>query len=126
VEPPNDDLWDQVHAAFEAHRLPTDPNAQAALNRIAAKCLGSVEVESFDPSNCGVRQELLSAGDLRTLERYHRKTNPGRTHEPIVVLEFGGRRLVVDGNKRVNKWIADGALELRSVIIITPRKMEKF
>jgi len=125
VEPPNDDLWDQVYAAFEAHRLPTDPSAQAALNRIAAKCLRSEEVKSFDPSNCGLRQELLSAEDLRTLERYHQKTNPQRTHDPIVVLEFEGRRLVVDGNKRVNKWVADATSQLRSAIIITPWEMKK-
>jgi hypothetical protein len=32
-----DELWAQAHAAFESHRRPPlDPDAQAALNRIAA------------------------------------------------------------------------------------------
>lgn len=120
MESPDDDLWEQVYATFEAHRLRTDPDAQAALNRIAAKCLGLSEVRSFDPSNCRVRRELLRQEALRTLKRYHQRKEPLRDYEPIVVIEWRGRSWVVDGNTRVNKWIADGAPQPRSAIIITP------
>jgi hypothetical protein len=118
--PSKDDLWQQAFQAFEAHRLATDPNAQAALDRIASKCLRLGERRSFDPSNCTIRQEVLNAEDLPTLERYHNKKTPGRIHEPIVLLEIDGRRLVIDGNKRVNRWIAERATSARAAILIAP------
>ena len=121
VSPTDRDLWRQVHAAFHPHRLGTDRDAQAALNRIAAKCLGSREVKPFDSANCTIRQDFLDSAELLVLKRYHDKRTPGRVHEPIVVLEYGGERWVIDGNKRVNKWIADGCTQSRLAIVITPK-----
>ena len=117
--PTTAELWLQALQAFEPHRRPTDPDAQAALNRIAAKCLRSVEVRSYDPRSCSIRLEVMTPLELAGLERYHTRTTPNRTHEPIVVLESDGRRIVIDGNSRVNKWLGDGSSQSRSAIVIS-------
>jgi hypothetical protein len=115
-----DDLWSVVYAAFKPHQQPTDPTPQAALNRIAAKCLKTAIVRSFDRANCGIHCELLTPRDLAALTTFHDKITPGCLHEPIVVLSLGNRRVVIDGNKRVNKWRAENSSDSRLAIVISP------
>jgi len=112
------ELWERIYAAFKPHRMPTDPTPQAALNRIAAKCLKTEQRRSFDPSNCVVRQEVLSVDELRQLELFHNRPFPQRCDDPIIVLVCEERRVVIDGNNRVNKWVQAGASEPRLAIII--------
>jgi hypothetical protein len=59
-------LWEEARSAFEGHRYPPpDPDAQAALNRIATKCLRF----SFDETTCNIWQENLSLDEfLRALK----------------------------------------------------------
>lgn len=119
------DLWGEVYSAFEFHRRgpdhPPDPSAQAALNRIAAKCLKREGAQSYDPSNCDIHREILTYQQLTELRRHHARKNPARDCEPIVVIHFAGERWVVEGNNRVNKWLVDGSARPRSAIVITPR-----
>jgi hypothetical protein len=97
-------LWRQVHAAFHAHQIRgIDRTPQMAMDRIAAKCIGL----SFNPDNCDVQEEVLSLDDLKKLKRYHKEANPQRNGDPIIVLVYGGHRFVIDGNKRVNKWVSE-------------------
>ena len=113
---PNE-LWEQVHAAFEAHRIRgIDTDAQAALNRIAVKCLRI----SFDETNCTIREEVLDLDALRRLTVFHSKASPARDVEPIVILSFKGEQYVVDGNKRVNAWQATAKPQSRRSIVIEP------
>jgi hypothetical protein len=110
-------VWREARAAFEAHPIPPiDPDAQAALNRIAAKCLRL----SFDETTCDVREEQLSLADLSVLEVFHTRARPARDVEPIVVLSFRARRVVIDGGNRVNVWRASGKPQTRRAIIIEP------
>ena len=112
-----DALWVRVHAAFKAHQIPhIDLTPQMALNRIAAKCIHL----SFDQSNCMVHEESLSIDDLRQLTRYPNEDPPQRDGGSIVVLVYEGQRFVIDGNKRVNKWLKEGSTELRSALIVEP------
>ena len=56
-------LWNQVYAAFKAHKIhPDDQTPQFNLNRIAAKC---VVRQSFEPSTCNIHKEVLSPDDLK-------------------------------------------------------------
>jgi hypothetical protein len=118
------DLWEEIFRALEFHRYrqghPADVSAQAALNRIAAKCLGTSE-RTFEPSNCRVHKEFLTTQQLTGLKRYHPRCSPARDCEPIVVIEFNGFKWVIDGNTRVNKWIETGSQNMRCAIVITPK-----
>ncbi len=114
------ELWRRIHAAFDAHRQATDKDAQAALERIAAKCLGLASPKPFNRSNSLVREEMMSAALLNDLVRYHERTRPLRPCGPIVVLLHQGRRVVIDGNNRVNMWLAQNAPGPFYAIVIEP------
>jgi hypothetical protein len=120
-----DELWQLALAAFKGHATsPRTPDLQIALNRIAAKCIAKQPApvaQSFDPSNCSVHERQLLPEQLCELERYHCRSTTENDQEPVVVLLYYGRKIVIDGNTRVNKWCADGDSRLRSVIFITPR-----
>lgn len=114
-----------MHASFEGHRKAAkERDTQITLDRIAAKCITKQEdakpIRSFDASNCVVREERLSVDQLCQLDRYHNSAVPNWDVEPIVVLAYEGRNIVVEGNNRVNKWCAEGGSKLRSAIFIEP------
>ncbi len=112
-----DALWERVHDAFKAHQIEgIDHTTQMALDRIAAKCIRL----SFNLLNCTVREEFLSLDDLRGLKRYHDEDQPSQDWGSIVVLVYKGERVVIDGNKRVNKWVKEGSSERRSALVIEP------
>lgn len=125
VDDPGISLWDRVYAALEGHRLRGDATAQAALDRIAAKVLGLTERLSFNPSTCSVREEALSMEILRSLHVYHEQARPQANHDTIVVIDWNGRRVVVDGNNRVNRWRREGNVGRRSAIVIAPLQEER-
>jgi hypothetical protein len=121
------ELWQRVNESFERHRqAPGEPDTQTTLNRIAAKCItkqpDATATRSFDASNCVVREEHLPVAALCELERYHDRSVPAWEVEPIVVLVYEGRRIVIEGNNRVNKWCAERESRLRSVIFIEPKE----
>ena len=98
------ELWKDIHGSFEYHRKSHDPDAQSAMDRVAMKCLGAAEKRSFNPTNCAVREEVLSPGALKNLAIYHERSSPIRMEGPIVILRIDGRDVVIDGNTRANAW----------------------
>lgn len=101
------ELWKVVYASFEYHRKPGDESAQAALDRIAKKCLGLNERKSFNPGNCSVCEVILTADELQSIEVYHSRNQPMRMEGPIVILVYGGIPYVIEGNTRINAWRAN-------------------
>jgi hypothetical protein len=114
-------LWDEIRAAFEPHRVGADRDAVAALNRISVKCLGLDRPIPLEPSNTIVSEELLAPGEFRNLVLYHRRSKPLRSHEPIVIVTWAGKRFVLDGNTRVNMWLQGDQLVPRRAIVLQPR-----
>jgi hypothetical protein len=121
----DDELWQRALGSFRGHaRSGQTQDLQFALNRIAAKCIakGPAPVtQSFNPSNCSVYEEQLSPVQLCELERFHDRATTANEQEPVVVLLYQGRKIVIDGNTRVNKWCIEGGSQSRSVIFIKPR-----
>ena len=115
-------LWDQVRAAFKAHQIKgIDHTPQMALDRIPAKGIRL----SFNPDNCDVHEETLSLDNLTQLRRYSedddRPADGYEDKEPIVVLAYQGQRIVIDGRRRVTRWINRNDPTLRRVLIIEPK-----
>ena len=118
---PNERLWSRILAAFEAHRKPgVDVNANAALERVAGKCQGTSEQIRLNPSTCTAREESLSLAALRELVVFHPRKSPQWSHGPIVVLVHLNRRVVIDGNNRVNLWLAEQAPGPFEAFVIVP------
>ena len=102
----SEQIWRCIHAQFEFHRQPTDHDAQTAMDRIARKCLGLAERRSFDPTTCSVSEGAISKEALGELVVYHAKLHGYPSIKPIVVLTWSDRNVVIEGNKRVNRWRA--------------------
>ena len=118
---PDERIWSRILVAFEAHRKRgVDADAQAALERVAAKCLNSAEPIRLNPSNCSVREESLSSAALRDLIVYHPRKSPQWSQGPIVILAARSCRVVIDGNNRVNLWLAEQAPGPFEAIVIVP------
>lgn len=113
-------LWQEVYAALKGHQSPPrDPTPQATLDRIAAKC----HRLTFNPNNCDIHEEFLSLEELKRLKRYSEDDDrPNIEVEPIVVLVYGELRLVINGRRRLTKWLNEGIDKLRHALIITPRQ----
>jgi hypothetical protein len=113
-----DALWRQAYASFEGHAAPFkrwDRDAQAALTRIAIKGLGF----TFDVTNSQIRRERWSFEQLKQLKTGHKGRNDCQI-EPLVLVEWDGRTVLIDGNHRLNGWVADSDGRPRDVIIISP------
>ena len=115
-------LWRRIHESFEHHREATDPDAQAAMDRIATKCIRSPTRKSFNASNCTVREDLLPANSLRGLRLHHSRANPYHLNGPIIVLLYNQDKVVIEGNNRVNAWIALQFKGPFSMITVEPRE----
>jgi hypothetical protein len=117
------ELWNRIHRAFDISALARgDSSPQHALERIAQKCLGLAQRSPFNSTNCSVRSEMLTSNDLGSLVLFHAKDRPARDGGPLVLLEFGGRRVVIDGNNRVNLWRTKQAPGPFEALIIVPNE----
>jgi hypothetical protein len=119
-----DPLWDEVDRAFHAHWLPKeDQTATVNLNRIAGKCV----LTRLQPETCTVHQETLTSEELKRLKLYDQSTTPpALEREPIIVVEIDGVRHVIDGRRRVMKWIREGSTQSRTAIIMVPKQWRKW
>ena len=113
-----EELWQQIHESFKHNHLIRgfDSDPQAAMDRVAMKCLGF----SFNSTNCTVREEMLEAAALHKLVLKHGRTKPFHLKDPIVVLVYEGKRFVIDGNRRVNKWIKQKEKGPFKAIVVEP------
>lgn len=112
-------LWQRIHEAFLAHSR-HDPSPQAALDRIAQKCLGLSERRSFAASNCAVRATQISAAELSAIVVCHNRSEPKWNSGALVILHYEDRNYAVDGNNRINRWLKDGREGPFEAIIIKP------
>jgi hypothetical protein len=113
-------LWKSALAQFEFHRQSTDPTALDAMNRIAQKCLNLAAKPSFSPATCSIRAASLSRTELSQLKRSHQRTKGYPSTEAVVVIEFSGYLVVVEGNTRVNRWLEEGREGPFLTLIVTP------
>lgn len=114
------ELWRRIHESFKPHITEVDSNPQAAMERVAMKCLGLTIRQPFHALNCTVREEILEWASLHELKRYHPRAEPRRPGGPIVVLLYEGKRFVLEGNNRVNAWIEQKSKGPFRAIVVEP------
>jgi len=122
TETQNHDFWQSVYAAFP---YPLG-RVRAEINRIAAKCLkqalGWTGPITLDPSTCDVRAEVIGGKELGDLVCYHGRVNTTGRTTAIVIVRMQGKSVVIEGNNRVNRWVAEGDLTPRQALVIVPRE----
>lgn len=117
----------EMHAQSELWALvnetlwwkPKDASPAACLNRLTNERLSGAKV-ALGPGTAVVREERWLTYELSRLERKHSKAHDFDDNRPIVVVEFDGRLILVDGNHRVTRWIASGHNVERQLLIIRP------
>ena len=111
------ELWDLVYGALWWERKDASPTA--CLNRLTNERLSGSKL-ALDPTTAEVREEWWQTNELSRLERKHNKVHDFDDDRPIVVVEFEGRLILVDGNHRVTRWLASGHNVERQLLIVHP------
>jgi hypothetical protein len=112
------DLWTLVHSTLRPK--PSDPSPNACLNRLINERLSSQRV-SLNPETAVVCEEHWPSEDLAHLDRWHTKMHDFDDDRPIVVVQLASRKILIDGNHRVTRWLSTGAGRVRPVLLIRPR-----
>ena len=67
-----------------------------------------------------VRLESWPMERIGTLDSKHQEIHEFEDERPIVVVELENRDLLVDGNHRVAKWMKEGEVKNRGVLVLRP------
>ena len=107
-----DSVLDQSLTCLRFHLRPEwgDRNELDVLNRLLAKKIqpdgwttNTHSTVRFDQISS--RVEKWTSKDLGKLRRGHGSTFGEDFECPIIVVEFDGQRLLLDGNHRINRWL---------------------
>ena len=96
------ELWDLV---FRTLKPKATESPQECLNRLVRERIADKKLV-VDASTATIRKELWPTADLKRLRRRHDRTNDKDDRRPIVVVEYKGEPLLIDGNHRVNRWLS--------------------
>jgi len=67
-----------------------------------------------------VLEESWSNAQLKTFPPWHTRKNPVRTDVPLIVFRGWGKLCLIDGQKRVNLWIATENDGPHRVLVVEP------
>jgi hypothetical protein len=109
-------LWAHCHPEW-GDRLPLD-----VFNRLLAKNIRNDGWTknthlTIQPQQVASRQEQWTTDDLAKLPRGHGSSKGDDFACPIVIVEYDGAQRLLDGNHRINRWIATGDTRLHAVNI---------
>ena len=109
-------LWKRALGAVLPNHHP--PAAFEQLTKLANERFGDTPWLQVNELDWSIRSEMWGPVELQIPERKHRDANLPQFDGPLVVVEFRGRVLLVDGTHRVNYWIANGFSPQREVLVV--------
>ena len=108
----DDPILDESLTCIADHRHAEwgDRNRLDVFNRLLAKNIRPTKWTAnthldIQPHQIRSRQEQWTTNELRTLRRRHSDSTGVDFDCPIVVVEYGGEKRLLDGNHRINRWI---------------------
>lgn len=110
------ELWALAYGTLKPK--PKDPSANACLNRLVRERISGRVPAELNENTATIRKELWTLEQLESLDRKHVRMNDVDDNRPLVVVMYGDRKLVIDGNHRVNRWLAERSGGLREVLLI--------
>jgi hypothetical protein len=129
----NDAVFSQSIECLSRHRRPEwgDLCAMDVFNRLVAKSIrpdGWTTNTHLDIKSDQVqsRQEHWTADALKKLTRGHSRTAGKDFDCPIVIAEYDGAQLLIDGTTRINRWIAKGEMPVHKVNVHTIPEVGQF
>lgn len=115
---PANHLWELAYSCLEHHRKSNDGTANDALNRLVREYVPAARDVRLGEENCSIREESWTNDQLAQVARRHSRANPKHEAGPLLVVVYNGVGYLVDGNNRVNKWIAQQDIGFHPVLII--------
>lgn len=112
-------LWALIYRTLKPKDIDATPNA--CLNRLTNERPGVPRMR-LNENTAIVRQERWSTEQLRTLDTKHQKVHEFDDDRPIIVVDLDKKRLLVDGNHRVARWVMKGESKLFEVLLVHPRE----
>ncbi len=111
------ELWDLV---FRILKPKAAESPQECLNLLVRERISDKRLV-IDASTATIRRVLLPTLELKRLKRKHDRTNDKDDRRPIVVVEYEGESLLIDGNHRVNRWLSSSPIPEHDVLWIAVR-----
>ena len=115
------ELWTLVYSTIRM-KQGRDSSPYACLNFLANERRTGEGTILINEETAVVREELWTTDQLNTIEPQHRKIHDFEDDRPIVVFEHKNRKLLVDGNHRVARWIAQGKIRTHRILLVSMRK----
>ena len=114
-----DELWKEVYSQLKHHQKPgIDRTPLQALNRVLKKVQFS-DTPVVDPEKAKISLRNLSRDEVASLRPHHKRSLPVRIRWPIVIVRYREESYIVDGNTRVNWWLASSDTDYMDAIEIT-------
>ncbi len=111
-------LWRLVLATLKPK---ADETATECLNRLVRERIDEKALR-VDETTAGITEVSWPTARLNELDRKHDRTNDKDDRRPIVVVQHRNRKLLIDGNHRVNRWLRESPTPEHDVLLITLRK----
>ena len=129
----NDAIFSQSIECLSRHRHPQwgDLCAMDVFSRLVAKSIRPdrwttnthLVIESDQVQS---RQEYRTTDALKKLKLGHDRTAGKDCDCPIVIAEYDGVELLIDGTTRINRWIAKGDMQVHKVNVHTIPEIGQF
>lgn len=113
-------LWALVYSTIRMNKN-RDTSLNGCLNFLANERRSGEGTVLINEETAVVREESWTTDQLTALDTQHKKMHNFDDDRPIVVFEHNNRKLLVDGNHRVARWLAAGVQKERRVLLITLR-----
>lgn len=110
------ELWALAYRTLKPK--PTDSSPDACLNRLVRERISGRAPAEVNENTATIRKELWTLEQLESLDRKHDRVNDMDDNRPLVVVKYGDRKLLIDGNHRVNRWLAGRSDSLHEVLLI--------
>ena len=111
-------LWDEALSLLDFHRKASDATPVDVVNRLVCERIAGALAVRLGPNTCAIREDYWPIDRLASTERKHQCDTPRHMIEPVIVVEYEGHALLIDGNNRVNEWLARGGNASRRVIVV--------
>lgn len=108
-------LWALAYGTIRPK--PTDASPNHCLNRLTRERVGEAH-SPISENTAIIRKELWPTDGLKILDAKHQDMHDYDDNRPIVVVEHGVRKILVDGNHRVARWLSLGSAIVHEVLII--------
>ena len=110
--------WTQAYATLIPKK---DESHAETLNRLVNERFNGLPALELNTRTCSIREDVWATECLRALEPKHARADPKRDGGVIIVVECRGRKLLVDGNNRVNRWLREGSRASHRLLVIEYR-----